>query len=298
MNAREYLALPRAPQSWIIDQVLPTGGLLNIYGPPKAGKTYAALDAVMAISDPARSHFMEWRVLTHGPAWYLQLDTPRNLFHEEYLERVIRYGHTVNGISVADAQMVPYPFNIVGEGKLWLQQALTFADQPPVALVVDTLRDSHGHDENDSGVMRNVVAAFVDAVRVIEPTPALIFLSHEKKLDPNLPVDLMSGNRGSNYLAGRMDCVMRVAHGVIMAQGRTLQLTTLENYQRDKRTGLWVKFDKDAEIRRYLVMDFDSAHERHEAFAAEWGCSTTTAQNYFKNFATFGSWTKRPHKKD
>jgi hypothetical protein len=291
--AREYLALPRAPETWIVQDILPASGLLNIYGPPKAGKTYAVLDLAMAISDPARERFLEWPVRKHGLVWYLQIDTPRGLFMRDYLEKIISGGHNLNGVSFADIEMVPYPFNILGDGKMWLKKALDESPETPVALVVDTLRDSHGADENDSGVMRNVIAGFIDALMGARgERPALVLLTHQKKLQEGTTIDLMDGGRGSNYVAGRMDTVLRIASNEIKGKGRILQETTLLDYVRDKRTGLWVKFDKPAEIQKYLMMDFPSAHARHQAFAKEWGYAPSTAQNWFDAF-NGGSPTKK-----
>lgn len=263
--------------------MLPVSGLLNIYGPPKAGKTYAALDLAVAISDPGRETFFDWTVKTHGPVWYLQIDTPRGQFHVKYLEKMVNAGYNINGIHFADSLMAPYPFNILGEGLLWLQKAIQAAPEKPLALIVDTLRDAHGEDENDSKIMRNVVAAFVHALRPDQAQwvpPALILLTHEKKMGRDDEINLMSGSRGSNYLAGRMDCVMRVGKAEVRAESRTMDHTIRTGFVRVN--GLWKKFNKKAEVMRYSVMDFPSQNARLDAFGAEWGIKRSTAQNYWK----------------
>lgn len=311
-RGREYLALPRSRDSWLIDDILPTSGLLNIFGPPKAGKTYAAVDLALALSDPARDTFMEWPVRKHGAVWYLQIDTPRGLFMENYLERAVYLGHNINELYVADQQMVPYPYNILGDGKPWLRKAydetfVAFQEDPtnpapPIALIVDTLRDSHGADENDSGIMRNVVTSFVDAIQPPKGAdasfqmPALILVSHQKKLPADQPIDLMSGNRGSNYISGRMDAVMRIANGDIRVQSRAIEEKILNNYKRNPQ-GFWVCFNENAEIAKFLDRDFASNNGRYEAFAETWHVSVSTAQHWFKNFSARGSFDRYPPKK-
>lgn len=311
ISGRDYLALPRSHNSWLIDDILPTSGLLNIFGPPKAGKTYAAVDLAIALADPTREKYLEWTVRQHGPVWYLQIDTPRALFQEHYLERAVTLGHNINDIYVADQQIVPYPYNILGDGKPWLRKAVdetyyayqddpTTSPPPPIALIVDTLRDAHGADENDSGIMRNVVTSFVDAIRPKDedenhPMPALIFVSHSKKLQPDVQLDLMSANRGSNYVAGRMDAVMCVAKDEIRVQSRAIVETVLGNYKRNAQ-GFWVCFHENAEIQRFKLMDFPSKNARHEAFATAWGLSVSTAQNYFRNYDERGSFDAYPKK--
>jgi hypothetical protein len=310
-GGRAYLALPRHAQSWLIDDILPTSGLLNIFGPPKAGKTYAAVDLACALTDPTRDTFMHWNVRHHGPVWYLQIDTPRALFQDGYLQRAVDIGWNLNDLYIADLQMVPYPYNILGDGKMFLRKAFEDAVQahemapsvcppPPIALIVDTIRDAHGGDENDSGIMRNVVTSFVDAIKpsagATFPPPAIVFLSHQKKLQADQPIDLMSGNRGSNYLAGRMDAVMRVADGEIRAQSRAIPEIVLGNYKRSPQ-GFWMCFNENAEIAKMLAIPFPSANARHEAFATQWSVSVSTAQNYFKNFTERGSFDKYPERK-
>lgn len=273
--------------------MLPASGLLNIYGPPKAGKTYAALDLAIAVSDPSRDTFMEWPVIGHGPVWYLQLDMPRGVFHTEYLEPLVGFGCNINDVCFADRDIetFPYPFDALQEGKRWLRSKIDGAGEPPIALVIDTIRDAHGADENDSGVMRNVVTSLIDAT--MSAAPAIIIVSHEKKLSADVPVNLMSGNRGSNYIAGKMDAVMRFADGIIMAQGRTFKLTTLTDYKRNG-VGLWAKFNENHEIARYLLTDFPSTNARHEAFANEWGMSKSTVLLHFNNYTIRGSFDRYP----
>jgi RecA-family ATPase len=287
---KDYLALPRAPETWLVQGILPAGGLLNIYGPPKEGKTYAALGLALALTGGASS-WLEWEIpsTSHGPVAYLQLDMPRAAFITETLEhRLIRNNHDISGIAFADQNLdhFPAPFNILGDGYGWLKNAVQ--QLQPKAVIVDTLRDAHGADENDSGIMRNVVAAFRTATTIDEVnSPALVFISHSKKTQGDLQVDLMAGNRGSNFVAGKMDTVMRVQDGSIQVKGRNQKLMTLDaEYGRDPDSWLWRKVDVKAEQRRdlqsYVLSAFESANARNKAFAERWGIATSTAADWFK----------------
>src|SRR5205807_6133317 len=107
-----YLTLPRAPQTWIVKDVLPASGLLNIYGPPKGGKTYAAIGMAIAISN-GEPDWMGFRVMTPGPVAFLEADTPRSLLTDEYFAPIAEK-YNVCGLWVTDQQLIPYPFNILG----------------------------------------------------------------------------------------------------------------------------------------------------------------------------------------
>lgn len=287
VDGSAYLGMYRDEQIWLAEYLLPVGGLLNIYGPPKAGKTFAAMDLAMAISDPKREYFLAWKICKHGPVWYLQIDTPRAAFQERW-QNYVNAGHYINGVFIADTDMVPYPFNITAEGGQFLRDAVSMAEVKPVLIIIDTIRDAHGFDENDSGIMRNVLAAFKEAAQ----GAALVFLTHEKKLYEGGTVDLMSGSRGSNYLAGRVDSVMRVTKKEIRAEGRSLEETILSDLARSPE-GLWVMFDGNREIVKYLNRPFKNTNQRIEAFIAEWPhVKKSTAENYFRNFELRGDFRR------
>ena len=217
-----YVNLPRGGGAWVVEDLLPVGGLLNIFGQPKKGKSFLSLQLAQAIADPYETEVLGFPILRHGPVAYLQLDTPRGLWAER-LDLLGRQGNPFNGVHFADTELVPYPFNIMGEGYGWLQQNLRQITPYPLVLIVDTLREAHAGDENDSGTMRNVINLLVEAAR----PAAIIALTHARKEWANgdqlsTGSDLMSANRGSSYVAGRMDCVLKVNDNSVEYQGRTV----------------------------------------------------------------------------
>ena len=246
----EYLTLPRAPETWVVENLLPTGGILNIYGKPKSGKTFLALQLSQAISTNG-TKVLDWRIMTHGPVCYLQVDTPRGLFCTNYLEQIQADHYDMSNLWIADQEIVPYPFNIMSEGSVWLKHALTLMPHPPVAIVVDTIREIHSGDENESSVMKNVMTAMVASVRSITPNPAIMFISHGRKGDPRRlesDEDIMEGNRGSNYVAGRVDGVVRVGNsskGItrLYYKSRTIDDTTIRVTRND--AGFWTPIDSE-----------------------------------------------------
>lgn len=240
---------------------MPTSGLLNIYGKPKVGKTFAALQFSISISTN-QPEVLGLPILTHGPVCYLQVDTPRGLFCTNYLEKIAT-GFDISNILIADQDIIPYPFNILGEGGAWLRQALQQLSPPPVALVVDTIRDVHSGDENDSAVMRNVMTALIASTKVVSPSPGIIFLSHSRKASTNTAEadeDIMETNRGSGAVAGRVDGVLRVGttkkgYGTIYYKSRTAEDTSIR-VTRDQY-GFWKTTTSDDFI---LIRQAVAAH--------------------------------------
>jgi RecA-family ATPase len=106
-----YLALPRDPQPWLIDKLVPSGGLMNLYGKPKLGKSYGALGIAHAIANESVDSFLGHQVVKHGKVVYLQVDTPRSEWAQRQ-ERMVKGGYSIKNIGWLDANLVPYPVNV------------------------------------------------------------------------------------------------------------------------------------------------------------------------------------------
>lgn len=245
----DYLALPRDPQPWVIKNLIPVGGLTNIYGKPKTGKSFAALGMAEAISTD-KKQWLNFPVIKHGPVAYLQIDTPRETWAER-LADARDGGHDVSKIAFADMLMGPYPYNVLDPAhQSWL--AAEIAALQPVVVFIDTLREAHNGDENDSTVMRNVIGNLVSAAQWKTPDglrgAAVVLISHARKdtmWTASGGDDLMSDSRGSSYVAGRMDMVIKFNPKSMQYQGRSIGLSRL-TIQQHEETGM-IEMDPEAE---------------------------------------------------
>lgn len=246
-----YLTLPRAPEAWIVEDILPTGGLLNIYGRPKEGKSFLATQLAAAIADPSQDSFMSFPIRTHGRVAYLQVDTPRAIWAQNI--GTCFQGFDLSQFYIADSQMVPYPFNILAEGHTWLRAACN--ELEPVVVIIDTLREIHGGEENDSGHMRNVVNLLVEATR----PAAVVLISHARKNLPEGEMDLMAENRGSSYIAGRMDAIIKVTEKRLTYRSRTTGEDSLA-VRRLPENGRFELADAIQEEAKRLLRQFDGTN--------------------------------------
>jgi KaiC/GvpD/RAD55 family RecA-like ATPase len=214
----DYLALPRQGSPWIVKDLIPVSGLVNIYGKPKSHKSFFALGVAAAVANDE----LDWEgfpVQASGPVMYLQIDTPREEWARRF-EALERQGISTRNIYVADMQTVSYPVNMLEQAHL---DALAEEVRriKPILVVVDTLREAHGANENDSGDMRMVVNGIVAATH----PAAVVFLTHARKdgvMTAAASEDtlLMDDNRGSGYISGRMDMIIRVTERTITYKGR------------------------------------------------------------------------------
>lgn len=279
----EYLALDREPQPWVIHSLVPVGGLVNVFGKPKTGKSFIVLDWCKAVAQGAGSWF-GYQIQKSGPVAYLQVDTPR----EEWARRLehVRKECARDGIPlwIADMWLVPnFPVNVLEKDDptiLWLRAELERIQ--PVMIVIDTLREVHGGDEDNSTVMRNVISALVGACR----PSAIVIVSHARKdqaaFQDTGGDDMMDQARGSSYVAGRMDVIVKVSPKRMMFKGRATGQVT-EVIQQDKETG-WISLVRDEDGSDKAIEDIWrskpglSLHAMAEILAKKMGYSVSTGE--------------------
>lgn len=237
----DYLALPRDPQPWIVKGLVPIGGLVNLYGQPKTGKSFAAIGLAHAVATGAPFWLdPKFEVVKKGPVAFLQLDTPRGAWAAR-LAVLEASGLDLENVYFNDKLTAPYPFNIlIPDHFNWLKKSI--ANINPILTFVDTIREAHGGDENDSTVMKNVVSQLVAAT---QPS-ALTLVSHSRKENKMNGDDLMNDARGSSYMSGRMDTVLKLTPKFFMYRGRALEDGKLKVKQ-DPITRLIIPDDGDGD---------------------------------------------------
>lgn len=275
-----YLDLPSAAAPWVVDPILPSGGLLNLYGAPKTGKSFGIIQLAHAISS-GEKEWMGYPIRQHGPVMYLQLDTPRTLWQERLL-KLQSQGVNFNPsrFLVADRNDAPYPFDILNmEGGLgWFKQAVR--EVAPLVIVIDTLRESHLGDENDSRQGQQVINAMVEAAN----GAALILISHAKKENPLFGDNVVGDNRGTSYIAGRMDTIIKVSKKYILVEGRAMEDAKVP-IRRDEKL-FWHRGLSDDAIAQSVMNDpnHPSQMDKAKEFARLSGKKVEASRSYLKRY--------------
>lgn len=236
----EYLDTIDEGENWLIEPLLPAGGIINLYGKPKTGKSFAAIGMALAISGglPLWNGFA---VRSYGNVAYLQIDTPRPEWKSRF-RKIRDAGYDVSKIGMMDMKMAPYPYNIIlPQHQAWLREQLAAIN--PVVIIVDTLREAHEGNENDSTDMKKVINAIVKLAK----GAAVIFVSHSRKDSAfnaaGVDADLMDEGRGSSYVSGRMDTIIKFTgkgkpmKGYMHYKGRSVEETKIPIIQ-EPGTGL------------------------------------------------------------
>lgn len=204
--------------------------------------SYAALQLAQAVESGS-----EWLGFPcrKGNVVYIQLDTPRNVWQERI--KKLRAQKAITHLpSFADNGLLDtWPFDIlVPEHMIMLREALqeiTRVDQltgeessvKPDLVIIDTFREAHSADENDSTEMQEAIAAMVAAT---QPS-ALVIISHARKPSQDSDFSLMGDNRGSSYVVGRMDGIVRFTPKSARIAGRSIEEHSIELERQD--SGFW-----------------------------------------------------------
>jgi len=218
VNVPNYLSLPRDSNTWLLKPLIPVSGAALLYGQEKSGKSAIAIQMAAALCG-AYDNWMGFPVVQTGPALYLQLDNPRSTWAHRF-EALTKGGLKYNdNLLLADRECLEiYPFDILQPSHMKYLHSIV---QPmnPTVVFVDTLREVHSGDEDSSTTSRNVITNLVGSVH----PAALILISHSRKPHADVDRDLMADHRGSSYITGRMDAIIRMTKNKIYYGGRTIE---------------------------------------------------------------------------
>lgn len=216
-----------------------------IYGDPKVGKSFAALQLADAVQNGTSWLGFPCR---KGKVVYLQLDTPRNVWQTR-VRSLAEIGAMSNLPTFADRETLnAWPFDILNpEHLIMLREELQAAKADLV--IFDTLRESHSADENDSTEMQAAIAAIVAATQ----GAAIALISHSRKPNQDGAYNLMNDNRGSSYVVGRMDAIVRFTPKTVRISSRSIEEHTIETERLDN--GFWeaINVEQDRQIDSLLA---------------------------------------------
>lgn len=262
----DYLALPGREYTWLWDGLVPAGGRALLFGEPKRGKSYLALGLAESIADPNAPTYLEQPIGAHGPVLYVQLDTPRELWRQNYVRRT-RPESEVWYLDREDPDLPPeFDIRRVDHGA-WFAEQVEAVE--PVLVVVDTLREIHQGDENDSTTMQQVLSALSRAVG----SAATLLLAHDNKPMARDTRSSVARIRGSSYVAGAVDAVLYLTRKGLKVAARSPIISVPAQQQGD---GFFFNM---AEVMHRLPPDLP-AREKDALIARILNVSDRTARRY------------------
>lgn len=233
----ELMDLP--PSEWLVGDLIPEGGLAQVYGAQKRHKTFITLDMALCVATGRPFHGV---AVKQGRVTYVIGEGGAARFGDRILAWCKH-----NGVEPAtlSGQFAVVPVRVAVDNKEELKAFLS-VDREPCALVVfDTLARCMDGDENSTQDMSLAVKG-LDRVREFYGC-AVVAVHHSGK-------DGDRGGRGSTALPGAVDVTMRVSRDTA---GRSVLTSVETRHTAEGATMLFepvqVVIDKD-DLRSSLAM--------------------------------------------
>lgn len=232
ISLAEYRTLPSLDIEYLISRMLPKPGRVIITGPPKAGKSFLALQIALAVAQ-GQSHFLG-RPIKKGKVLYLQFDTPDALWKERLDDLAVA------GIDLTGDFHLIHPDDAmhrvdIREAETRRKIESLLLEVKPDLVVVDVLRKIHDAQENDSTEMKQVF----DIINVMFAGYALLMLHHTPKLNPEFGRPRPSNAlRGSSFIGGEVEAIWLLFNGLLTIESR-IDEEFETRAVRDPRSGLW-----------------------------------------------------------
>jgi len=193
------LDLPSVPT--IIDPWLPTASVSLVFGPPSAGKSLWMMSTAVALARGG-SLFGAY-ACAKSRVLIVQADMPVNMVQERLQSSGVRTTDILLWLT-ENRQL-----DILSAHRTHADEVAKIRAFDPQVVFVDTLRKTHGGDENDSSVPDRVYGAW----RALFPNAAFVFLHHSRKVSTNPATPdaaIREAFRGSIAWAASADTIISI----------------------------------------------------------------------------------------
>jgi hypothetical protein len=179
--------------AWLVQDILPEGGLAVLYGQPGAGKSFLALDLALSV---AAGRAWLGRPTQRGGVAYVYAEGAAGLKKRIAAWRI----RTSSG--TAAFRVLPHALDLTEE---WAELVAGLAQiaSPPRLLIIDTLARCFGSGDENSTEDMGAFIASLDKLRAYFPGLTILVVHHSGKDDTK-------GARGSTALKGAADAVMHL----------------------------------------------------------------------------------------
>lgn len=241
----EYVDLPAPDTLWVWEGLIPTSGSSLLFGNPKLGKSFLCTKLSEAVADDSIDSYLGLGIHQHGPVLYIQLDTPRNLWKNNYLTTV-KSQKARDNIWIIDREMEdrPNPFDIRSTA---CQEYINNEVRKikPVLTIVDTMRRMHRADENDP----TTASAIFEIISNCLAPSAFLLLTHKKKQQHG--DNSLGTPRGSTAFAGAVDSILNMTKTALHIEARSDVEEEINIFQQDD--GTWSLNSADEKIREFMA---------------------------------------------
>jgi len=272
----EYLTLPAHTSPWLIQPLIPAGGIVCLHGHAKTRKSFLAIQMARDICNGDRFLGFESKP---GTVLYVQLDTPRSLWQLRF-QGLVRDGLNLtpeggSRLWLADTENAPYPFHILTpQVQQWMRQQIDLIQ--PDLVIFDVIRKMFKGNDNDSDMLEDVISTVKHTCR----PAAVLMIAHSKKAKADFDSGTIGEIRGSSAQGASYDTILRLqkatktAGPILSIEGRAIEDQEIHLVsQPNLLFGLGRDTMFDVAVKDALAQPFPSERQRAEHLAAVTGAS-------------------------
>lgn len=194
-STAEMMALP-AP-TWLIDKIIPAGGLVGLYGPPGVMKSFVAADVALSV---AAGGLWQGHPVSRGYPLYVCAEGSAGM--GKRIKGWLQY-RKLRASQVLGAWLTEsVPVYADSDGMARVIERIEEADIVPDVIVIDTLARCFDGDENQQADMGRFVAG-VDRLR--KEFDATVIVVHHTRLDGDR-------ERGNTAFRGAADTMLSLSN--------------------------------------------------------------------------------------
>lgn len=191
----EMMRLP--PPTWLIDQIIPAGGLVGLYGPPGVKKSFVAADIALSV---AAGGLWQGHPVSQGYPLYVCAEGSAGM--GKRIKGWLRYRKLKPSQAAGAWLTQAVPVYADSDGMARVIERIEEAEIVPDIIVIDTLARCFDGDENQQADMGRFVAG-VDRLR--KEFDATVVVVHHTRLDGDR-------ERGNTAFRGAADCMLSLAN--------------------------------------------------------------------------------------
>lgn len=224
----DYLALPDDTIPWLVEPLIPSGGICCLHGLAKTRKSFLSLQLAR---DICNGHPFLGFPTKAGRVMYLQLDTPRSLWklRIKTLVQSPDFGITPEGrtrLFLGDTEHMPFPFHVLQPTvRQWLRGQVEKVK--PDLVILDVIRKIFQGNDNDSDIIEQVLNAVKEACK----PAAVLLVAHSKKAAKDFDGGTIGEIRGSGAQGASYDTIFRLIKGkqpTLSIEGRATMEQTVK----------------------------------------------------------------------
>lgn len=202
-STAELLRMP--PPKWLIEPIMPVGGLVGLYGPPGTGKSFVAIDMALSV---ASGRPWQGKTTQRGPVLYISAEGGTGIG-----KRVAAWLKT-RVVQPGDANVfwLTESIPVYGDSEALdrlMDRILNEVEEHPALVIIDTLARCFDGDENQQEDMGRFIQG-VDRMR--REFGATLLVVHHTRMDG----DRERGNTAFRGAADSMLVLSRNARGSIL----------------------------------------------------------------------------------